>query len=230
MPARHSADSSRTALPRASAVSLPVTEEVAAPLALPADVRVTLRRRPDTASSRPSSPSLDPPNVTRPLIAIVVPVFNERDNLRPFYDEVTDVMRSLADYDWEFVFVDDGSRDGSFAVLNGLRAARRAGTGAALSPQLRQPRRHRRRHRLLPGDAVVVHGRRPPGSAGAHPRLRRALARGLRRRLGRENRARRWRGARRGRCDRFYAPRAAVRHSDVSQGWHGQLLPDFDAP
>jgi glycosyltransferase involved in cell wall biosynthesis len=59
--------------------------------------------------------------VTRPLITIVVPVFNEHDNHRPFYDEVTEVMRSLGEYDWEFVFVDDGSRDGSFAVLNGLR-------------------------------------------------------------------------------------------------------------
>ena len=49
-------------------------------------------------------------NMTRPLIAIVVPVFNERDNLRPFHEAVTGVMRSLADYDWEFVFVDDGSR------------------------------------------------------------------------------------------------------------------------
>jgi glycosyltransferase involved in cell wall biosynthesis len=61
--------------------------------------------------------------VTRPLIAIVVPVFNEHDNLRPFYDAVSDVMRSLADYDWEFVFVDDGSGDGSFAVLHELRGA-----------------------------------------------------------------------------------------------------------
>jgi dolichol-phosphate mannosyltransferase len=60
--------------------------------------------------------------VTRPLVAIVVPVFDERDNLRRFHEAVTDVMRSLADYDWEFVFVDDGSGDGSFEVLNALRA------------------------------------------------------------------------------------------------------------
>jgi len=59
--------------------------------------------------------------VTRLLITIVVPVFNEHDNLRPFYDEVTEVMRSLGEYDWEFVFVDDGSKDGSFDILRGLR-------------------------------------------------------------------------------------------------------------
>ena len=42
-------------------------------------------------------------NTGRPLITIVVPVFNERDNLGPFYEAATAVMRSLLDYDWEFV-------------------------------------------------------------------------------------------------------------------------------
>jgi len=59
----------------------------------------------------------------RRLITIVVPVLNERDNLRAFYDAVNDVLRSLGDYDWEFVFVDDGSRDGSFDILRGLGAS-----------------------------------------------------------------------------------------------------------
>jgi glycosyltransferase involved in cell wall biosynthesis len=57
----------------------------------------------------------------RPLITIVVPVFNERDNLRRFHQEVTEVMIALAAYDWEFIFVDDGSRDGSFSVIEELR-------------------------------------------------------------------------------------------------------------
>ena len=59
----------------------------------------------------------------RALIAIVVPVFNERDNLRHFHDAVAAVAASMPDYDWEFMFVDDGSRDGSFDVLRELRAA-----------------------------------------------------------------------------------------------------------
>jgi polyisoprenyl-phosphate glycosyltransferase len=60
---------------------------------------------------------------SRTLIAIVVPVFNERDNLRHFHDAVAAVAASMPDYDWEFMFVDDGSRDGSFDVLRELRAA-----------------------------------------------------------------------------------------------------------
>jgi dolichol-phosphate mannosyltransferase len=56
-----------------------------------------------------------------PLISIVVPVFNEQMNLRALYDAVNGVMRGLGDCDWEFVFVDDGSRDGSFGLLEELR-------------------------------------------------------------------------------------------------------------
>jgi len=61
-------------------------------------------------------------NVTRPLITIVVPVFNEGDNLRLFYEAVTGVIRTMSEYDWGFIFVDDGSRDGSFEALTALRA------------------------------------------------------------------------------------------------------------
>ena len=60
--------------------------------------------------------------MTRPLIAIVVPVFNERDNLRLFYDAVAGVIRAMPEYEWELLFIDDGSRDGSFEILSGLRS------------------------------------------------------------------------------------------------------------
>ena len=59
--------------------------------------------------------------MAKPLIAIVVPVHNEKDNLVRFREEVSVVMRQLGEYDWEFVFVDDGSTDGSFEVLTTLR-------------------------------------------------------------------------------------------------------------
>ena len=55
------------------------------------------------------------------LISIVVPVFNEEASLRRFHGAVTAVMRTIDHADWEFVFVDDGSRDGSFALLEQLR-------------------------------------------------------------------------------------------------------------
>ena len=41
------------------------------------------------------------------LISIVVPVFNEEDNIQNFYHAVTEVMRQ-GTYDYELIFVDDG--------------------------------------------------------------------------------------------------------------------------
>jgi glycosyltransferase involved in cell wall biosynthesis len=55
------------------------------------------------------------------MISVVVPSFNEELNLPRLYNEVSTVMRSLGEVEWEFVFVDDGSRDGSFRVLEELR-------------------------------------------------------------------------------------------------------------
>jgi polyisoprenyl-phosphate glycosyltransferase len=57
-----------------------------------------------------------------PLLSIVVPVFNEEANLARFHEAVTMVVESIGTIDWEFVFVDDGSRDRSFAVLEERRA------------------------------------------------------------------------------------------------------------
>ncbi len=57
------------------------------------------------------------------VLSVVIPVYNERDNLAPLLEEVQSVMRRLG-RPYEVLFVDDGSTDGSDRVLRGLRAAR----------------------------------------------------------------------------------------------------------
>jgi len=47
------------------------------------------------------------------LITVCVPVFNEKENIRLSYERITAVMLSLSDYDYEIVYYDDGSSDGS---------------------------------------------------------------------------------------------------------------------
>ena len=53
------------------------------------------------------------------IISIVVPVFNEEDNIQHFYQNVTQVMEPLP-YDFELIFVDDGSKDKSRQILREL--------------------------------------------------------------------------------------------------------------
>jgi dolichol-phosphate mannosyltransferase len=51
--------------------------------------------------------------------SIVVPVFNEEDNLENLFKRLTGVMETIAN-DYEIIFVDDNSRDGSLGILESL--------------------------------------------------------------------------------------------------------------
>ncbi len=52
-------------------------------------------------------------------LTIVVPVYNEVENVRPLLDEITQAL-APEKLDYEVLFVDDGSSDGSFALLQQL--------------------------------------------------------------------------------------------------------------
>lgn len=53
------------------------------------------------------------------IISVVVPVFNEEDNIEHFYEAVAQVFEGL-EYDFELNFVDDGSKDRSREILREL--------------------------------------------------------------------------------------------------------------
>ena len=54
-------------------------------------------------------------------VEIVVPVLNEEGNIAALYDELGRVFREkIPGLDWRVVFVDDGSRDRSWALLSAL--------------------------------------------------------------------------------------------------------------
>ncbi|MFQ6067065.1 MAG: glycosyltransferase, partial [bacterium] len=55
----------------------------------------------------------------RKEISVVIPVRSEADNLNPLYTQLKSVMESL-DRSYEIIFVDDGSSDGSFSILEEL--------------------------------------------------------------------------------------------------------------
>jgi glycosyltransferase involved in cell wall biosynthesis len=59
----------------------------------------------------------------RKLISIVTPCYNEQDNIVPCYEAVRAVFaKSLPDYDYEHVFCDNASSDGTVAALRALAA------------------------------------------------------------------------------------------------------------
>lgn len=61
----------------------------------------------------------------KPLVSVVVPFYNEEENVRPLADRVASVFAdALPDYDHECVFVNDGSTDGTRRELEALRAER----------------------------------------------------------------------------------------------------------
>ena len=60
-----------------------------------------------------------PEQQTRLGISVVVPVYNEEESVRPLYDALSTQLAAL-DTSYEIIFVDDGSRDGTFTVLQAL--------------------------------------------------------------------------------------------------------------
>lgn len=52
-----------------------------------------------------------------PELSVIVPTFNERDNIAPLVDLVRSALVGVA---WEIIFVDDDSRDGTAAAVRAL--------------------------------------------------------------------------------------------------------------
>ena len=90
------------------------------------------------------------------IISIVVPMYYEEDVVNECYSRLTKVMSELTDYTYEFIFVDDGSRDKTFSLLEEIAAkdekvkvisfARNFGHQCAVSAGLK----------YVTGDAAVV--------------------------------------------------------------------------
>jgi glycosyltransferase involved in cell wall biosynthesis len=56
-----------------------------------------------------------------PLVTIVVPIFNEQENIRPFYEAVNSIMTLLKNQvDYEILFTDNHSTDDTLAILSEL--------------------------------------------------------------------------------------------------------------
>ena len=62
-------------------------------------------------------PENPPQAVSTPQLAVIVPTFNERDNVNPLFRRLE---AALAGVSWEVIFVDDNSPDGTWEVVRSL--------------------------------------------------------------------------------------------------------------
>lgn len=114
-----------------------------------------------------SSPSIGlRDNAKRLSCSVIVPVYNERDNVHAMYDALRAAAAVEPTLDWEFLFVEDGSTDTTFALLSELnlidprvkivRLSRNYGSHVAAAAGLR----------FASGDAAVIMA----GDMQDHPR------------------------------------------------------------
>ena len=59
--------------------------------------------------------------MTMKTISILVPCYNEAKSLALLFDELTHVISQMDMYNWEVLFVNDGSRDNTMEVIRDLR-------------------------------------------------------------------------------------------------------------
>ena len=55
-------------------------------------------------------------------ISLIIPCYNEEESLHPLFDALKDVTGSMPNYDFEMIFVDDGSKDKTLSILKELAA------------------------------------------------------------------------------------------------------------
>ena len=61
----------------------------------------------------------------KPLVSVVVPFYNEEDNITILAERIDAVFAELSEYEYECLFVNDGSTDRTHAVLDELATVNR---------------------------------------------------------------------------------------------------------
>lgn len=99
-----------------------------------------------------------PQDERKPLVSIVVPCFNEEQVLPLTVERLLTALEQMADLDvrWDVVFVDDGSTDGTRALIGSLCARHGNVRGIVLSRNFGHQKAVSAGIDLAEGDAVVL--------------------------------------------------------------------------
>ena len=63
-------------------------------------------------------------NMTQ-LISIVTPFYNEEESVAEYFFNLEKVLKNIPNIEWEFIAVDDGSLDRTFAILKEIAATKK---------------------------------------------------------------------------------------------------------
>ena len=62
-------------------------------------------------------------------ISIIIPCYNEQDNINTLYDALSRIMDGNPDYSWNVLLINDGSIDGTLQEIKRIRTGdKRAST------------------------------------------------------------------------------------------------------
>jgi len=56
------------------------------------------------------------PQTVKEMISVLIPIFNEEENIAPLYEKLTSVLNRIGK-DYEVIFIDDGSSDSTLSLL-----------------------------------------------------------------------------------------------------------------
>lgn len=93
--------------------------------------------------------------VKRQTLSVVCPVYNERENLPPLHEQLRTALNDTA-LDWEIIFVDDGSTDGSGEMIRGFHEEDTRVRGVFLSRNFGHEAAATAGIDFAAGDAVVL--------------------------------------------------------------------------
>ena len=96
------------------------------------------------------------PNSSKQVISILIPMYNEESVLPLFYEKISEVTDQLSDFEFEFLFVDDGSRDASLSIVKNFSQLDNRVKYVALSRNFGKERALLAGFDHADGDAVIV--------------------------------------------------------------------------
>ena len=53
-------------------------------------------------------------------ISIVIPLYNEENNIQLIYTTILTILEHITEYEYEFIFINDGSNDNSWSIIKNL--------------------------------------------------------------------------------------------------------------